>query len=160
MDDQSFTTTFTVDRTPQDVFAAVTDPRAWWSEEIDGPTSDVGDEFDYHFEDVHRAKLRVTEVIPQQKVSWLVLENHFNFTEDDTEWTGTTITFEIVRRGDRTQLAFTHHGLVPEYECFELCRKGWDFYINTSLQNLLTTGQGRPNATSRPQLAHEAELSR
>ena len=33
----SFTTTFTVDQTP----AAITDPRGWWSEEIEGGTREV-----------------------------------------------------------------------------------------------------------------------
>lgn len=43
----SFTTTFTVDRPPAEVFAAVTNVRGWWSEEIEGGTSAVGDEFEW-----------------------------------------------------------------------------------------------------------------
>lgn len=108
---------------------------------------------------MHSCRIRVTEAAPGRKVSWLVLENHFNFTEDKSEWTGTTIDFDLTEAEGRTQLTFTHHGLVPEYECFELCIKGWDFYITTSLANLINAGEGQPNATGQPRLAHEAELS-
>ncbi|EME56089.1 hypothetical protein [Amycolatopsis decaplanina] len=42
----SFTTSFTVDQTPQQVFEAFTDVRRWWPEEIEH----TGDEFEYHFD--------------------------------------------------------------------------------------------------------------
>jgi len=31
----NYTTSFAVDQTPEQVFAAITNVRAWWSEEID-----------------------------------------------------------------------------------------------------------------------------
>ena len=39
MTEHAFTTGFTVDRTATEAFAAITDVRGWWSEEIDGPLS-------------------------------------------------------------------------------------------------------------------------
>ncbi|WP_410650434.1 SRPBCC family protein [Amycolatopsis sp. cmx-4-54] len=140
----SFTTSFTVDQTPQEVFDAFTDVRRWWSEEV----VHSGDEFEYHYEEVHRCRIRITESVPRRKVSWLVLENHFDFTRDETEWIGTTITFEIAEKDGKTEARFTHHGLVPEYECFDVCHKAWTFYVGTSLRELITTGEGRPNRRS------------
>jgi hypothetical protein len=52
--------------------------------------------------------------------------------------------FEIARIGDRTEVHFTHLGLVPDYECYNVCKDGWDTYIN-SLRDLITTGKGQPN---------------
>ncbi|KZB88204.1 SRPBCC family protein [Amycolatopsis regifaucium] len=144
----SFTTSFTVDQTPQQVFDAFTDVHGWWSEEIDGGTVRVGDEFDYHYQEVHRCRMRITESVPGREVSWLVLENHFDFTRDDTEWVGTTITFEIAEKDGKTEARFTHHGLVPEYECYDVCHKAWTFYVGTSLRALITTGEGQPNRQS------------
>jgi hypothetical protein len=45
MTSQNFTTTFSVDQTPQEVFEAIKNVRGWWSEEIEGSTDKVGDEF-------------------------------------------------------------------------------------------------------------------
>jgi hypothetical protein len=155
MSDQSFTTTFWVDQTPKEAFDAINDVRGWWSEEIEGDTDRVGEEFTYRYEDMHRCTIRPTQLVPGRKVSWLVLDNYFDFTEDKTEWTGTTIDFEIAEKDGKTEIHFTHVGLVPEYECFDVCRQGWSFYVNTSLRNLITTGEGQPNATGRPRLATE-----
>lgn len=49
-----FTTTIAVDQSPEEVFNAVTNVRNWWSQEIEGNTAQLNDEFDYHFEDIHR----------------------------------------------------------------------------------------------------------
>jgi hypothetical protein len=155
MSDQSFTTTFSVGQTPKEAFDAISNVRGWWSEEIDGGTAKLGDEFTYHYEDLHRCKIRVTEAIPGQKVSWLVVDNYFDFTEDKTEWTGTRISFEISENDGKTEVHFTHRGLVPEYECFDVCSNSWGSYINGSLRNLITTGEGQPNGRGRPRVPAE-----
>src|SRR5262245_34586219 len=156
--DQSFTTTFSVEQSPQRVFDAINNVRGWWSEEIDGDTETVGGEFTYRYEDLHQCKIRVTELVPARSIIWLVLDNYFSFTEDKTEWKGTTISFDISERNGKTEVHFTHLGLTPEYECFEACREGWGNYINTSLQKLITTGQGLPNGRGRPRTSAEAKL--
>lgn len=46
-------------------------------------------------------------------------------------------------------LRFTHDGLVPEYECYDACSRGWTFYIGESLCDLITTGYGHPNEEDR-----------
>jgi hypothetical protein len=39
---QHFTTTFSVDRTGQEAFEAITNVRGWWSQEVEGVTDQVG----------------------------------------------------------------------------------------------------------------------
>jgi hypothetical protein len=89
--------------------------------------------------------MRLVELIPSERVVWLVLDHYFNFTEDKTEWNGTKLVFEVSRKGDKTEVRFTHEGLVPDYECFNLCSSAWDSYIHESLQRLIATGKGSPN---------------
>jgi hypothetical protein len=156
--EQNYTTTFTVNQTPEDVFAAITNVRGWWSEEIEGNTAGLGDVFDYHFSDIHRSKMKLIDVIPDKKVVWLVLENDFNFTEDKTEWINTQIVFDISEKDGQTEVRFTHVGLVPAYECFEACSTGWSTYINGSLRSLITAGKGQPNASERPTNEIEKKL--
>ena len=153
-----FSTTILVDQTPTAVFNAINNPRAWWSEEIEGGTNKLNDVFKYHFEDVHLCQMKLIEVVPDKKVVWLVLDNYFKFTKDKTEWNGTKIIFEITQKDGKTQVRFTHQGLVPEYECFDICKNAWTKYIQVSLYNLITTGKGEPNATGKPQTEDEKAL--
>jgi uncharacterized protein YndB with AHSA1/START domain len=144
MSDQSFTTSFTVDKTPEEAFAAITNPRGWWSEQIDGGTEQVGDEFSYSYGTVHRCTMKLTEVVPGKKVVWHVLENYFGQNEDP-EWKNTDIVFEISEKDGETEVRFTHVGLVPEFACYNDCSQGWGAYAGASLQNLITKGEGSPN---------------
>ena len=146
MQNQNFTTTLLVDQSPEEVFNAINNVRGWWSEEIEGNTEKLDDEFNYHYKDVHKSKMKLIEVIPNEKVVWLVLDNYFKFTKDTSEWKGTEIIFEISEQDNKTQIHFTHQGLVPEYECYEICRDAWTNYIQNSLRSLMATGRGQPNA--------------
>jgi len=84
-------------------------------------------------------------VVPFKKVVWLVLDNYFSFTSDKSEWIGNKIIFEITPKGDKTHIRFTQEGLVPEYECFDVCEKAWTDYLQNSLKNLIISGKGAPN---------------
>ncbi|MBZ4043778.1 SRPBCC family protein [Flavobacterium hibisci] len=159
MSTSDFSTVIQVGQSAEEVFNAITNVRGWWSEEIEGDSAKLNDEFNYHYEDIHRCRVRLTEVIPNQKIVWLVEQNYFKFTEDETEWTGTKPTFEISEKDGKTTLKFTHVGLVPEYECFDICRDSWTNYIQNSLKKLITTGKGEPNASGKPQTENERKLS-
>jgi hypothetical protein len=145
MTNQDFTTTFSVDQSPEKVFNAIKNVRGWWSEEIEGSTDKLGDEFTYRYKDVHYCKMKLVEFIPYKKAVWLVVDNYFNFTEDKSEWKDTKIIFEISKKDDKSEIRFTHLGLVPEYECFDVCSNAWGSYIKGSLRSLITTGKGHPN---------------
>lgn len=149
MNNQNYTTTFTVDQTPEEVFTAINNPRGWWSEEIEGSTDKLGGEWKYHYEDVHRCTMKITEFIPNEKVVWDVLDNYFNFTKDKTEWIGNKIIFEITPKGKKTEVRFTQIGLIPEYECFDICSNAWGSYINGSLRSLIAKGTGQPNKKNK-----------
>ena len=141
---QNYTTTITVDQTPEEVFAAINNVRGWWTGDpgVEVSTDKLGDEFTYRYEDVHYSKQKITELVPGKKVVWLVLDARLNFTKDKTEWKGTEITFEISKKGNQTEIRFTHVGLVPQFECFDSCSDAWGSYINGSLRKLITAGKG------------------
>ncbi len=155
MTEQSYTTTVTVDRAPDEVFHAINDVRGWWSEEVEGRTDQVGSQFRYRGHDEantveHLATIRVEQLVPGRRIVWRVLDNHFSFTDDQTEWKDTEIRFDISEKNGATEVRFTHAGLVPAYECFDVCSNAWSFYIGDSLRNLITTGEGAPISNRDP----------
>ena len=140
-----FAITLLVDQTPKEALDAITNVRGWWSEEIEGSTDKLDETFTYRYKDMHRCKMKLVELVAGRKAVWLVTENYFSFTHDEAEWTGTKIVFEIGRKAAKTQIRFTHLGLVPDYECFDICANAWSEYIRQSLYALITTGKGQPN---------------
>ena len=145
MSNQNYSAAISVDQSPKEAFEAIRNVRGWWSEEIEGSTAKVGDEFRYHYQDVHTCTMKLVEFVPDKRVAWLVTDNYFTFTEDKTEWKGTKVVFEISRKGDQTEIHFTHEGLVPAYECYSVCSDAWGRYIRGSLKSLISTGKGSPN---------------
>ena len=145
MSDRNFTAAISVDQTPEEAFNAINNVCGWWSENIEGSTDKLGAEFSYRYQDAHFCKMQITELVPGKRIAWHVLDNRFNFTKDKNEWKGTDLIFEISKGGNKTEVRFTHRGLVPEYECFDVCSNAWGSYINGSLRSLITTGKGQPN---------------
>ena len=143
MKDQHFTINLLVDQSPEEAFEAINNVRGWWSEGIEGGTHQLNDEFTYRYKDLHFSKQKVVEMIPDQKVVWLVTESKINYAEDKREWTDTKISFEISEQDNKTQLRFTHLGLVPEIECFDSCSNSWSQLIQQGLFSLITTGKGK-----------------
>ncbi len=142
---QGFTTSFTVDQSPEEVFDAINNVRGWWTGKIDGKTDRLGAEFTYRYEKMHRSTQKVTEWVPGKKIVWQVTDAVLNFVKDKSEWNNTEIVFEIGKKGSKTEVRFTHAGLVPAFECYDGCSGAWGFYVTDSLRSLITTGKGDPS---------------
>jgi len=143
--DQSYTTTFTVEQNPYDVYRAINDVRGWWEETIVGRTHEVNDEFVHWVPGVHFARIRVDELLPGKRVVWRVLDNWMSFIDDQSEWKGTQVRFDIAATDGGTEVRFTHVGLTPADECFDVCRDAWGVYVTDSLRSLIATGVGKPS---------------
>jgi hypothetical protein len=145
MSSQDYTTSFTVGQTPKEVFDAINNVRGWWSGEVEGNTDKLGAEFTYRVPDAHRSKQRVTDFVPGKKVVWHVSDAQLGFVKDKSEWKGTDIVFDIAKHGDKTEVRFTHKGLVPAYECYNACSNAWGMLISGNLRKLITTGKPQPS---------------
>ena len=144
MKKQDYSVSITVDATAEEVFKSINSVSKWWTDDLEGHSQKLNDEFAVHFGDVHVSTQKVVELIPGKKVVWLVTDSKLNFIKNQQEWNNTTISFELSEHGDKTQINFTHFGLVPAIECYKDCTKGWDYYIKGSLFKLLTEGKGTP----------------
>lgn len=139
MDQSDYTSHFVVKSDPSAVYAAIVAVRDWWGGEIEGDATRVGGEFTYRFKDLHASRQRVTELVPDRKVAWHVVDGAINFVADTGEWTGTDIVFDIAPVAGGTDVRITHIGLVPQKECFEACSQGWNHYFAGSLKGLIET---------------------
>jgi hypothetical protein len=144
MNKQDFSISFLVDQRPKEAFAAINNVRSWWTENVDGNTEKLNDEFSVQFWDVHYSRQKLIEVMPYTKIVWLITESKLTFITDKSEWTGTKIIFDIAKKGNQTEVRFTHIGLAPQIECYNDCSNAWSGYINGSLQSLIATGKGKP----------------
>lgn len=149
MSPQNYTTSFTVHASPHEVFDAITRPQAWWTEMIEGGTARAGDEFGFDNPGLHRTRIRLTEVVPGTKMVWHVLENHFGFIQDQSEWVGSDIVFELDGgpggetdgSSGETAVRVTHVGLVPELECYDVCSAAWNHHLAHGLRSLVEAGR-------------------
>jgi hypothetical protein len=64
----------------------------------------------------------------------------------ENEWSGTDIVFDISQKGGKTEVRFTHIGLVPAFQCYGDCSGAWGVLINENLRKLITTGKAQPDA--------------
>jgi uncharacterized protein YndB with AHSA1/START domain len=149
MNDQSFTTTIRVAQTPEEAFAAINDTRRWWSGTIEGPTDVLGAEFSYRYKDIHFSKQQVTELVPSRKVVWTVTDSALQFAQHKDEWTGTQLVFEIARKGNETEVRFTHVGLLPDFDCYSACSKGWTHLLQELGALIASKGQPELKAAGR-----------
>lgn len=145
--------TFTVDASPREVFDAINDVRSWWSGNIVGPTEKVGDVWFYLVPDIHFSRQLVTGLIPGEQVVWEFTDGYLDFIADKTEWVGTTARFDIAKEGELTRLTFTHEGLAPSDECYDVCYDAWTHYVTVSLKGRIETGSGRIRTKAEDQAA-------
>jgi len=142
---KNYTRTFTVDQTPETAFTAINNVRGWWSGEVQGDTDKLGAEFTYRVPDMHYSKQKITELIPSKKVVWRVSDAELTFVKDKAEWKGTDIIFEIAKKGAKTEVCFTHAGLVPPFECYDACSNAWGLLVGGNLRKLIATGKTQPS---------------
>ena len=73
------------------------------------------------------------------------------------EWTGTSVVFDITERDGLTEVRFTHEGLYPQAECYQVCSRAWGEYVTGSLRTLIAAGAGRPNSFEGPEALAAAQ---
>jgi hypothetical protein len=144
MENQNYNATITVSQSATEVFKSINSVSKWWTENLEGDSENLNGVFTVDFGDKNFVTHKLIEVIPNKKVVWLVTDCYLSWFKDKTEWTNTKMSFEISTKGNSTEISFTHIGLVPEVECYDMCVKGWDQYIKGSLFKLVTEGTGQP----------------
>lgn len=156
MGHKSFTATIEIGKLPEEVFNCLTEVTNWWSKDFGGSSKQLNDEFTIHHPGQHYSKQKLVEVIPGKKIVWLVTDSTLNWLHKDKhEWTSTKMIFEIIKARDKTILQFTHEGLIPEKECYEMCEKGWNMILKDWLFHFITTGTQSAEMTKATEIRNQ-----
>jgi hypothetical protein len=133
-----------VHHSPQKAFDAICRVSDWWTENIEGNTVSLNDEFIVRFGETF-SKFKILEIIPGGKLIWYVLDCNLHWMNDKKEWKDTKILWQISGSGNSSRISMTHIGLNAGIECFEDCTKGWNHYVKVSLFKLIEDGKGEPD---------------
>jgi hypothetical protein len=132
---------FESSQTPENIFETLIDVRKWWvelfEEDIKGNSKTLNDEFTFSAGNgLHYTKQKLIELVPNQKITWLVTESNLSFTEKTDEWTNIKFGFEISKLGEKSKVTFVHYGLVPKFECYNNCAGAWTQYLENLADEL------------------------
>jgi hypothetical protein len=144
MKNQDFNCSITANVSAEEAMEAISQVSVWWAKNFTGSAEKLNDEFTVTFGDTF-VSFKVTELVPEAKVVWTATDCYLPWLNDKTEWTGTKVIFELSTENGETTIHFTHQGLLPEVECYDMCVKGWTQYIPGSLLALLKEGVGQPS---------------
>lgn len=140
--------TITVDATSAEAMKKISQINNWWKHDFTGSAEKLNDEFTVLFGDLNGEKsfvnFVVNEFVPNKKTVWKVSDCNLPWFKDKKEWNNTEVVFEISSDNNKTQIDFTHIGLVPGVEFYEACEKGWDGHVTNSLVSFINDGKGNP----------------
>lgn len=116
----------------------------WWTEDFTGYSDKLYDEFTVRFSTTFKT-MKVIDLKPNERVIWTCIDTLIDIPElqNKTEWKGTTIIWEFNKDAKETGISMTHLGLTPKVECYNICEKGWESFLE-SLKSFLETGKGMP----------------
>lgn len=136
-----YSTAIEVSKSPKDVFNHLThDVGKWWPEDVEGETAKLNDEFIFRSGGSHFSRNKVIELVPDQRVVWLVTEGIRK--TDNFEWTGTRMIYELTPKGENTLIEYTYDGPVRKDECDRLVQI-CDLVIKEMLYDFISKGKAK-----------------
>ena len=110
----------------------------WWTPDFTGAAKKQDDEFTVRFGKTEKTFV-VEKIIPGIRITWKCIKAFINadFLRNKNEWVGTKIHWEMARSGNQSVLSLTHEGLTKLIECYDICEKGWNHYIDGPLKDYL-----------------------
>ena len=122
-----------------DAIATLDGPRGWWTPLVSG-SAERGGELRFEFEGLNETILMRVDVWQRPSaLHWSCVEH-----SGHPEWVGTKLVFNLIELGPEVcELRFRHIGLVPELECYGVCKRGWDSFL-PSIVGFVEEGQGSP----------------
>ena len=135
----------TVNKSVSEIYTAITQHiQDWWSNDLAGAAERPGDRFTIAFGKTQKT-FEILEAVPDERVVWKCVKAYINMASltNKAEWEGTKMIWEVNPKKTGATLHFSHEGLTPDFECYNVCEAGWDTFL-ASLQSYINTGKGMP----------------
>lgn len=132
---------FFVNSSRNAVYKALTESiPEWWTEDFSGTANILKAQFTVRFGTTFKT-MRVEELIPNEKVVWVCIDTLIDIPElqNKKEWKDTKIVLDLSEEKNNVMITLTHFGLTPEVACYEICKMGWESFLE-SLTKFLETG--------------------
>jgi hypothetical protein len=143
---QDFAYNFAVNASAKETMERISQVNLWWAKNFKGEAAKLNDEFSVYFggpEDTF-VNFKISEIIPDKKVVWLVTDCNLHWIKDKKEWKNTEVIWTLTEKDGKTQVNFVHKGLTPESECYKSCEPGWTHHLKDSFVKLVDEGKGFP----------------
>jgi len=140
---QDFSYSLTVKASAKEAMKMISQVKLWWAKNFKGKAGKLNDKFSVHFGDTF-VNFRISEVIADKKIIWLITDCNLHWIEDKKEWKNTEVIWNLTEKSGKTTIDFVHKGITPESECYESCKPGWTHHLKDSLLKLIDKGKGFP----------------
>jgi hypothetical protein len=138
---KDFHKTITVSASAEEAMKKISQVNAWWKKDFSGSAEKLDNAFTVPFGAPSFVEFVVSEFSPGKKLAWKVTDCYLPWFKDKKEWNNTEVVFQLSQNNGKTKIDFTHMGLTPEVECYDVCEKGWNGHINT-LEKFINEGKG------------------
>ena len=147
MSEQSYSKKITVTADVEFVYKAITkEIDKWWTINSNDAVN-VGDILTVKFGEPYFMSMQVEDSIPNKLLVWKVVSANM-FVEgsgiNNDEWVGTKIHWKLSGAERGSDISLYHEGLIPSFDCYDICKDGWDYFLG-SLKAFLDTGTGSPH---------------
>lgn len=133
--------TITSNLSANDVFKAITEEMTDWWTPMSEKFLNVGDQSKTDFGGQSYWSFEATVLDKPGRIELTCHDaNHIHEGLSENirkEWLGTKLVFVLTEEEGKTRIDFTHEGLSPELECYEVCKAGWDHFFLGSLKIFL-----------------------
>lgn len=144
MENKNYNRTIMVNASLEEAMKKISQINLWWRKDFSGIADNLNDKFTVPFGELNGeiafVDFIISELVPNKKVTWKVLDCNLPWFKDKKEWNNTEVVFILSEENGKTTIDFTHIGLVPEVDCYEACEKGWDGHITRDLVKFMNEG--------------------
>jgi hypothetical protein len=143
---KDFSYSFIGNASAKETMEKISQVNLWWAKNFKGNAEKLNDEFSVYFGKPGDTfvDFKISEVIPDKKIAWLVTDCNLHWINDKKEWKNTEVTWTLIEKNGKTQVDFVHKGLTTESECYDSCEPGWTHHIKDSLVKFINEGEGFP----------------